>query len=411
VAADAASRPSHTAAASPAASSGGGLLHLALLAPTGPYPVGVHTLRVEDRSRPDPWGVAPDGHRELMITVRYPARSAPGHPPAPYLLPGEAAAFTSMNNFTGIPADRVDWTATRTHGSVDAPVARHGGPWPVVLHSPGVADPRALGSTLCEELASHGYVVVSVDHTYEPGGVEFPGGRVEHSVLPAELAKAGSDPGRTTALLRKVTAVRVADVRSVLDALPKVLPRFLRGMPDLFRVGMAGHSAGGFTAFQTMHDDARIKAAVNFDGVLAYVQEDSDPGHLSTVAEDGLDRPFLLVGKDGDDLGTEPAWASLWAHSTGWHQGLTLRGAAHATYTDTGTFVPQIAARLGLPRSTVTANIGTLAPGRAVDAQRACLTAFFGRRLYGRDDGGLLDGPSRRLPEARFFTTRAHGGR
>jgi hypothetical protein len=206
------------------------------------------------------------------------------------------------------------------------------------------------------------------------------------------------------ALLRKVTAVRVADLRFVLDALPGALPRDLREVADMTRVGAFGHSAGGFAALEAMYGDRRIAAGANLDGVLAYVQEDTDPGHLSDVAAGGLDRPVLLVGKDGDDLGTEPAWASLWQRSTGWRQGFDLRGSAHATYTDLAALVPQIAARLGLPRSAVEKNIGTIAPERALTAGRTYLGAFFDRWLRGADDGGLLDGPSPQLPEARFFT-------
>ena len=59
------------------------------------------------------------------------------------------------------------------------------------------------------ELASRGYVVVTVDHTYEVAGVEFPGGRLEVQTLPAELRVAGQ-------------AARVADVRFVLDELGRL---------------------------------------------------------------------------------------------------------------------------------------------------------------------------------------------
>lgn len=89
---------------------------------------------------------------------------------------------------------------------------------PVVLYSPGVGDPRSFGSTLCDELASRGYAVVTIDHTYEAPAVEFPDGRLARSVLATELAKAQKS-GRITALLKKVSGVRVADTRFVLDEL------------------------------------------------------------------------------------------------------------------------------------------------------------------------------------------------
>ncbi|MFH9087794.1 alpha/beta hydrolase family protein [Streptomyces sp. NPDC017673] len=380
-----------------------GLVRLRLPAPSGPFPVGTISLRLVDTSRPDPW-MTSQPYRELMIGIRYPARAVAAYPTAPQMLPGEAAGFAALNNFSGVPGDEVDWSATRTHAHEGAPADRDGGPYPVVCYSPGAGDPRSLGTTLCDDLASRGYVVVTLDHTYDATAVQFPGGRVESTVLPAEFAKAYPDLDRITALLQKALAVRVADTRFVLDALPSALPRYLRGTVDLDRVGMFGQSAGGFTALQAMHDDPRIAAAADLDGVLAYVQEDSTPGNLSTVAANGLDRPFLLIGKEGNDLGTVPSWDSLWRHSHGWHRGLTLQGAGHATYTDAEAVIPQIAHRLGLPRKTVVENIGTIAPRRAISAQRTYLAAFFDRWLRGRDDQGLFDGLSDRYPEVRLFS-------
>jgi dienelactone hydrolase len=380
-------------------------LRLTLPAPSGPYPVGAVALHLVDTARSDPWTGRP--RRELMVGVRYPARAIRGHAAVPQMLPGEAAGWAELNSLGGIPADRVDWAATRTHAHQDAPVAA--GPHPVVLYSPGAGDPRSLGSTLCDDLASRGYTVVTVDHTYDTTAVEFPDGRVERSLLPAEFAKvvpdpAHPDPAKIAPLLRKTVEVRVADIRFVLDALPTALPARLRAAADLRRIGMFGQSAGGFTALQAVHDDPRIAAGANFDGVTSYVQDDDEHGYPSTVAADGLDRPFLLIGKDGNTPRTVPSWADLTRHSHGWHRALTLRGAAHGSYTDAEVLVPQIVRGLGLPDSVRTENIGTIAPRHAVGSDRTLLAAFFDRFLRGRDDHGLLDAPSPRLPDVRFVS-------
>ncbi|MEU6199528.1 hydrolase [Streptomyces sp. NPDC047061] len=373
-------------------------LRLTLPTPSGPHPVGTVSVRLVDTARADPW-ITAQPYRELMISIRYPARDTGGHPRAPQMLPGEAAGFAAVNNLAGVPADKVDWAATRTHAHEGAPADRDRGPYPVVCYSPGAGDPRSLGTTLCDDLASRGYVVVMLDHTYDAAAVQFPDGRVERTVLPAEYDKAYPDEKRIRALLRKTMEVRVADTRFLLDELPRALPRELRGTPDWNRTGMFGQSAGGFTALQAMHDDRRIAAGADLDGVVAYVQDDGDHGHLSTVAVDGLDRPFLLIGKDGNDLSTVPSWNALWRHSRGPREGLTLRGAEHATFTDEEAMVPQIARGLGLPRETVVNLIGTIAPARAIPAERACLASFFDRRLRGRNDTGLPG----LLPEVRPF--------
>ncbi len=383
---------------------------LTLPAPTGRYQVGTVSLHLTDRGRRDPW-VAGQAHRELMVSVRYPATEDAGRfPRAPQLTPAEAAGFDAMNNFSEyVPKGKVAWDATLTHAHTGAPVAlRPGRRLPVVLYSPGAGDPRSLGSTLCDELASRGYAVVTVDHTYEAPAVQFPDGRVARSVLPAELAKA-QRTGRITQLLEKVSGVRVADTRFVLGALARtgagsVLPAALRGALDTGAVGMFGQSAGGFTAAQTMHDDPRIRAAADLDGVLGYTQHDDDPSHPSTVARDGVDRPLLLMGMAGDTHHTVASWDAVWRHSTrpgAWLRDLTLTGGRHASYTDAEALVPQIARQLGLSRKAVTAMVGTVAPERAIAAERAYVTAFFDRWLRGRDTG-LLDGPSRRYPEVRF---------
>ncbi|MEU3371185.1 hydrolase [Streptomyces sp. NPDC006660] len=372
-----------------------------LPAPTGPYPVGTTALHLTDDSRPDPW-VGSRPHRELMVSVRYPARDVAGHSRAPQMSPGEAAGFDALNNLTDIPKGRVDWAATRSHAYEGAPIAAHGAHgFPVVLYSPGAADPRSLGTTLCDDLASRGYVVVMIDHTYDATAVEFPGGRVEKSVLPQEFDKAakGGDE-QVTALLKKTMAVRVADTRFVLDRLGQ-LPGQLRGALDLATAGMFGQSAGGFTAAQSLHDDRRVKAAADLDGVLGYTQRDDDPANPSSVGVDGVDRPLLLMGKEGDNHHTVASWDAAWRHSSGWLRDLTLTGAEHASYTDLQSEIPQLAGPLGLSGKTVAANIGTVEPGRSVAAQEAYVSAFFDRWLRGQDRP-LLDGPSERFPQVRF---------
>ncbi|MFG2718950.1 alpha/beta hydrolase family protein [Streptomyces sp. NPDC048416] len=372
-----------------------------LPAPTGPYPVGTTSLHLTDRSRPDPW-VGSQPHRELMVSVRYPARDVAGHARAPQMLPGEAAGFDALNNLTDIPKGRVDWAATRTHAYEQAPIAAHGARgFPVVLYSPGAADPRSLGTTLCDDLASRGYVVVMIDHTYDATAVEFPGGRVEKSVLPQEFAKAAkAGDEQVTALLKKSMSVRVADTRFVLDQLGQ-LPGQLRGALDVGAVGMFGQSAGGFTAAQSLHDDRRIKAAADLDGVLGYTQLDDDPANPSSVGTDGVDRPLLLMGKEGDDHHTVASWGAAWQHSSGWLRDLTLVGAEHASYTDMQSEIPQLATELGLSKQTVAANIGTVAAKQSVAAQETYVSAFFDRWLRGQDRH-LLDGPSERFPQVRF---------
>jgi dienelactone hydrolase len=245
--------------------------------PTGPYPVGTTSLHLIDLSRPNPWTGYPP-YRELMVSVWYPAQDTRRYPRAPQMLAGAAAHFGSAAGAAaqlyGVPAGTVDWAATLTSGHTNAPAAG-GGPFPVVLYSPGTGEDRTWGTTLVQDLASRGYVVVTVDPTYDASEVEFPGGRVVDGVLNTQLQQAQKD-GTLAALAKKIVDVRVADSRFVLNDLTALahgghpsraaLPAGLARRLDLGRIGMIGVSAGGFTAAQAMAEDPRIRAGIDLDG-------------------------------------------------------------------------------------------------------------------------------------------------
>jgi len=334
---------------------------LALPAPTGPYAVGSTELHLIDHARPDPWVAGTT--RELMVTVRYPARPGSG-PKTPYLSPG-AAKLVSEEDATqlGISADRLDYTFP-THARTGAPAA--GGRWPVVLYSPSAKYPRSVGTAQLEQLTSEGYVTVAIDHTHEPAAVEFPGGRVERRVLPP-----GTDG-------KKLIATRVADIRFVLDQL-KVLSH--RGNPaglalDPTRIGMFGHSAGGFTTGETMVSDARIDAGADLDGSMAYSQSARDFGR---VANEGLDRPFLLLSAGDHSAASDPSWQEFLSQQRGPVREHHLADGEHFSYTDYQALLP----RLGLDPAALAPFIGTVDAGRSVAMQRAELGAFFARYLRG----------------------------
>ncbi|MFE2106589.1 alpha/beta hydrolase family protein [Kitasatospora sp. NPDC059463] len=385
------------------------LARAALPRPTGPYPVGTTALRLVDSGRTDPW--QPGRDRELMISLWYPAtRPVYGRERAPYMASRAGRHFggpdgAAVLNYGALP-DRTDWTWVRTHARPDAPPLLGAGPRPVVLWSAGLGDPRTWGTALVEDLASRGYVVVTVDHPYDASEVAFPDGRLVTSVLPTLAGRPGLDIG---AMLRKAMDTRVADIRFVLDELAALrsdgrLPAALAGSLDLDRIGMAGHSAGGFTAAQAMHDDPRIKAGVNLDGQLHFPGPDGTGVHLGGVAEDGLDRPFLLMGTESEDSGpytAQPGWAAFWQHTRGWKADVTLLGSRHGSYTDAQALLPQLAHQGAVPQEAVRGDIGDVRPERAVAATRAYVGSFFDRWLRGHDDH-LLDGPSPRFPEVRF---------
>ncbi|WP_021597536.1 alpha/beta hydrolase family protein [Actinomadura welshii] len=382
-----------TAAGTPAA--------FELPAPTGPHrAIGMTELHLADPARPDPW--VPGRARELMVSVFYPAARRSG-PPAPYLRPGVAKVLSQADALGVFKAGTVDWAAARTHAAESAPADLRGGARPVVLYSPGLGVPRALGTTLAEELATRGYVVVTVDHTYETAPVEFPGGRVENQRLP------GPGPER----LKTALDTRVKDTRLVLDRLAalrdgrnpdaegRALPPGLGRALDLSRVGMAGHSAGGIEAAEAMRVDRRLDAGIDMDGTMQYAKDD-----YVEVARTGLDRPFMLMGAATGGSPqthlTTPSWGSFWRNSTGWKRDLNVPAASHYSYTDVQAVLPALDETLDIPAQDRADLIGTVDPERMTASVRAYVTAFFDRALRGRHRP-VLDRPSPRHPDVRFI--------
>lgn len=326
--------------------------HFTLPRPSGPHPVGVRQRHLVQHGRADPW--RPDVVRELMISIWYPAHHR-DRPRAPYLDPLVARKYTT-DGFLGL--NEIDWTTPTVTARRNAPAnGRH----PLVVYTPGGGNSRALGTVLVEDLASHGYVVVTIDHTHETA-VEFPGGRLVDAAIP-------ENPPDLEAAKRLYMDAREADVHFVLDELRR------EPAADLTRIGVFGHSAGGVIATRVMRADRRVAAGANLDGWFEFGENHP---------ERGVDRPFLLMGAAAHPQQpplygavrthlSDPGWATFWNASTGWRLDLAVPTGRHYTYTDAQWFVPQLDVD-------PTGLIGS-AGQRVVHAQRDILRYLFDTHL------------------------------
>ncbi|QKW49857.1 alpha/beta hydrolase family protein [Streptomyces buecherae] len=379
---------------SPVGAGAAGGLRLRLPAPSGPYRIGASVLHLVDHKRPDPW-LGAGSVRQVMATVWYPAGDVRGRPRLPHMTPRAAGSFASWAPRTHpqVPPTGVDWAATATHAHLDAP-ALTGRRRPVLLYSPGGGDPRTLGTCVAEELASHGFVVVTLDHPGDASEVELPDGTLRETVFIG-------DPRADPKLFRTVIETRLADVRLVLDHLGGLagpvspatgrrrdqpggaLPRGLARALDPHRVGVYGHSAGGTTAAQALYDDRRIAAAANLEGYLSHPGTPTGrPGPLFPVARDGVDRPLLLLGTDGfRNAEFERTWSAAVARSHGHAAWRQIAGATHATLTDYAALAPQLQAAGLITAEARAGLVGTIDPARSVPLLRHLVRTFFARHL------------------------------
>ena len=339
---------------------------LRLPAPTGHHHVGTTSLYLNDVSRPDPW-VPSAGTRELMVSLWYPTAQA-GGPRAQYLTPAESELLLADGNVTSVPPDVL--STVRTNAVRDAkPAGRH---LPLVVLSPGFTKPRGTLTALAEDLASNGYVVAAISHTYENVGTSFPDGRVT-TCAACEL------PDRGPEFWEKLTHGRAADVSFVIDELVS-----RSRLIDPSRIAMVGHSAGGSSVSATMAADRRVRAGVNIDG------SPSVP-----VPDTGLARPFLLLGKESSYTpgtgGSASTWELDWSRLSGWKRWLVVSGAVHVSFTDISILSEQIGWDTG-------ADVTAL---RTAAITRAYVGAFLDKHLR-HEPQPLLNGPTTRYPEVKF---------
>ena len=244
--------------------------------PTGPCPVGIMPLHLTDTSRPDPCAAGVNA-RELMVSLWYPATPSDGRR-AWYMTPAESELQLASRGITGVPPGVL--STTRTSAAVDATPAGRQRALPLVVLSPGFTNSRSVLTALAEDLASHGYVVAGIDHTYESFATAFPDGRVTTC-----LARAARRRGE--GFWEKLVAGRAADICFVLGELTGAHPAWPgAALIDPSRIAMAGHSVGGAAAIAALLADSRIRAGIDMDGATC-----------APIPDHGLSRPFLFLGK------------------------------------------------------------------------------------------------------------------
>lgn len=293
--------------------------------PDGKYAVGVRTFELDDPSRKGVSGVPADQPRRLLVRIWYPAGDVRGMSPRPYLTRAEAhSSARAIGEAVGFPLlfDHLRHVASNAYE--DAPLAPSVSGLPVLFFSHGYMSFLAQNSALLEQLASHGYMIVSIQHTGDSGATMFPNG----DVIPMEpmprhkksggkpdpvLVKAvvAASPGeRLDAMLKlRADAVRTNDrigMRSATTwladrlfvhdqlqkgAVPAAVARLVAaGRYD--RVGELGMSFGGATTGAVCMVDRRCAAGVNLDG--------TDLGY--DAFNRNMPVPFLMFHSDPLDV-------------------------------------------------------------------------------------------------------------
>jgi predicted dienelactone hydrolase len=192
-------------------------------------------------------------------------------------------------------------------------------------------------STLAEDLASHGYVVVGFDAPYRSFTVVFPDGRVMRRIPENNpevcLERTGQERERCA---NKVLTAWTSDMAFVLDRLEQLnasdASGKFTGRLDMTRVGIFGHSFGGAAAALFCHEDSRCKVGIDLDGAPH-----------GSVIQAGINRPFMFLLSDHSHE-SDPEGNQIGANIQSIYDRLPpdgrafleIRGANHFLFSDDG---------------------------------------------------------------------------
>lgn len=376
--------------------------------PTGPYGVGTRIYSWTDLARPEPFTVASNDRREMVVQIWYPAagRGAlqpymDSREPIKVLVKQFRVPAFLLGNIEHAP----------THALRDASAAK--GRFPVLINPSGLLGFRSASLFWIEELASHGYVVVALDQPGTSAATVLSNGKVIRAIdktvldryMPIALSQASGQPPvmNGIALPGGIIPFLADDLSFVLSQVETldVADPILAGHIDANRAGAFGMSLGGYTSPEACYRDERFRACLAVDA-----------GKTSAVAQDGLKQPVMIISRDAEIMRAERSKAGGWPeseiahtiesqralfrHNRGDSYYVTMNAMYHVNWTDAPIWSPLVR-WIGLA--------GPIDPYRGFAGTNAYTLAFFNRYLKG-ERAPLLDETPGWHPDAQLQSAR-----
>ncbi|MDG2451062.1 MAG: hypothetical protein P8M34_15545 [Saprospiraceae bacterium] len=257
--------------------------------PRGSYNVGTKLIHVQTE-RDEIITKDPNDKRELLYKIWYPSESdVSSLKSEKYVDKGSRAGFAMKY---GLPPETMDYLDhIKTYAYSDIPVAN--GSFPLLIFSHGYGSKATGYYAFLTELASQGYVIINMNHTYESLGATFPDGRIKYFDynFQREISSGGMEAMKPLieAFKNKLVfdkrhpIVRKAvkefyesksvdrwaeDISTTIDIVFEWNKKgFLKNKLELDQLAVMGHSNGGGAAGMVAAKDSRVKAGVNLDGI------------------------------------------------------------------------------------------------------------------------------------------------
>src|SRR6266849_2833496 len=305
-----------------------------LPAPPGHFAVGRATYAWVNNARTDELAPSSGAKREVVVWIWYPSAAATSGAPVEYLPAPWRSALAQHSGVLMSQFFTRDLSLVRAHSTSDPEVSPERHSYPVVIMRAGGGALTTDYTTLTEDLASHGYIVVGFDAPYRTFVVVLPDNRVV--IRPPTNDPENLQADQANRLINRLLPMWTSDTAFVVTQLGHLnsadpSDKFT-GRLDMQRLGMFGHSFGGATALQFCHDDPRCKAGIDVDG---------QP--FGSVIQAGLRQPFMFLMSD-HSRESDPESRRIMANIQSIYDHLppngrlriVIRGANHFLFSDDG---------------------------------------------------------------------------
>jgi predicted dienelactone hydrolase len=351
--------------------------------PSGPYTVGTRLYELTDESRREIYS-GRDEARRFMIQVWYPSEANPSREKAPWMANAEIVA-PAIAGTIDMPSFFLDHLAlVKVPAYKELEVAQTEQGFPVILFSHGWQGFNAQNTSQALQLASHGYVVVGVQHTYGAAITVFPDGTVAH-YNPSGLASDDTPTEEYEIIAHKLVNQWAEDLGFTLNFMEEQNrdpDGALYKRLDLSHLGAYGHSTGGGAAIQFCGTDTRCKAVLGMDPFMRPVSYE--------VIDTGVTQPSFFMFSQGwledvDNSRSNELFTRFIPHVSDSWGVISIDGAAHFDFSDLPLLSP-LAPQLGLK--------GPINAKRVTTIVNDYLVSFFDASLKG-EPATLFDNPKR----------------
>lgn len=267
---------------------------------------------------------------------------------------------------------------------------------PLIIFSHGAFGYYQSNSSTYMELASHGYVVVSLDHPYHSFFTKDTSGKtitVDPEFFSTALSVGSSDVPEAEIydITSKWMDLRIADMNFVIDEIERAcngntstkiwffddkdteLITSVLNAIDIDKIGLMGHSLGGATAV-TVGRRPDISAVIDIDGTMLGEETGVENG-VVLINEEPYENPLLAIANEEHHRQEMEAMENSYAYANNIVMQNAIcgyetyfRNAGHMNFTDLPLIAPALANFLGT---------GSVDAGECIDTMNGIILRFY----------------------------------